>query len=229
MYLLSPGKHFEDIKPDESMLFFPEKRTADWFYSSGIPERDLIEWARDTLVSPDKMFIDIGAHVGTYSLVCGRIASHTHAFECNPRVFCYLAANIALHELHYKITPHACALGHETKSIPYYIRSEDGGGNGVKVLTEQDAQRNTLVVDMRTLDSFHFENVGCIKIDVEGFEKEVLMGGLDTIRRCKPTILFESWSHRKDLQDELFAYIESIGYRITKLMNTQDMFLAVGI
>lgn len=231
MYLLSPKRHYQKIEPDESMLFFPEEKTGEWFFSAGIPERALINWTRDNLISPDKVFLDIGAHVGTYSWLCGRKALHTYSFECNPRVFCYLAANIGLHGLEEKITPYSCALGNETKTIDYYIRSEDGGGNGVKVLNSRDEHIRKVPVEMRTLDSFHFENVGCIKIDVEGFEKEVLMGGIETIQRCKPSILFESWGSWKDdvpsnLQHELFEYIRSIGYKITKLTHAQDMYLA---
>jgi len=229
MYLLSPNKHFECIRVDETMLFFPEKKTADWFYASGIPEHKLIQWTLNTLISPDKVFIDIGAHVGTYSWMCGKKALHTHAFECNPRVFCYLAANIALHGLEDKVTPHRCALGNEAGTADYYIRSEDGGGNGMKCLNAQDELRKRILVETRTLDSFRLENVGCIKIDVEGFEKEVLMGSTETIRRWKPTILFESWgTWKKDvpstLQPDLFNYLGSLGYTVERIEG--DMYLA---
>jgi len=232
MYLLSPQKHFQKIEGDDTTLFFPEKKTADWFYSSGIPEINLIEWTRDNLVSPDKVFLDIGAHVGTYSWICGQRALHTYSFECNPRVFCYLAANIALHGMEEKITPYSYALGNETKTIDYYIRSEDGGGNGVKALNSEDTHHKRIPVEMRTLDSFHFENVGCIKIDVEGFEKEVLMGATETLRRWKPALLFESWGSWKEnipprLQMELFDYIRSLGYTINPVQGAQDMYLAL--
>jgi FkbM family methyltransferase len=231
MYLLNPRTHFEKLEKEDTTLFFPDYQTAQWFYSTGIPERDLIMWTKETLISTDKVFLDIGAHVGTYSWSCGQKALHTYSFECNPRVFCYLAANIALHGLEEKVTPYSYALGNETKKIDYYIRSADGGGNGVKQLHADDDRHKKISVEMRTLDSFQFENVGCIKIDVEGFEKEVLMGGVETIRRCKPTLLFESWGQWKQdipdtLQSELFEFVRSLGYTLTPVQNTQDMYLA---
>ena len=216
-----------------STLFFPEKSVAQWFFEKGIAEKPLIEWFSSTFVKPDKVFLDIGAHVGTYTLKCAPNAQHTHAFECNPKVFCYLAANTALHQLETKVTVHSCALGSTAGTLPYLIRSEDGGGNGLKILNESDSKRQSIPVEVRTLDSFNLENIGCIKIDVEGFEKDVLIGARETLRRNGyPPFIFESWGEwKKDvsphLRTELFDYIRSeLGYQIIELSGAQDMFLA---
>ena len=226
------NKH--DIKQNQFM-FFPERDVAQWFYESGFAEKSLIHWVLDTFISPDSNFIDIGAHVGTYSWTCGKKAKHTYAFECGPKTFCYLAANIALHQLEDKVSPFPNALGNEEKTIDYYIRSEDGGGNGVKELSHEDSKHKKVKIFMKTLDSFHFENVGFIKIDVEGFEKEVLMGGLDTLRRNNfPKILFESWGSWKEkegvpadaIRNDLFRFLEGIGYTIISVSGAQDMYLA---
>ena len=243
MYLIRPASlntdkrlalHLPDTTDDQELLFFPEKRGTMWILECGLPEGNLIRWFEENYVRPDKDFIDIGAHVGTYSWICGRKANHTHAFECNRKVFCYLAANITLHGLEDKITPHSCALGSEEGFLDYHIRSEDGGGNGIKVLSEKDAHLPKQKVSVRTLDSFHFTNVGCIKIDVEGFEKEVLLGSMETLKANNhPPILFESWGENKEaegvpskkIRAELFEFIESIGYRIVRL-TFNDMFIA---
>ena len=82
---------------------------------------------------------------------------------------------------------------------------------------------------MRTLDSFHIDNISCIKIDVEGYEKQVLEGSLETLKRSHyPPILFESWNGDKDnLGSELFTFIKSLRYNIQKIANAQDMYLAI--
>lgn len=46
-------------------------------------------------------------------------------------------------------------------------------------------------VEIATLDSFNFEDVDCIKIDVEGYEYNVLKGAEQTIRRCRPVVQLE--------------------------------------
>lgn len=233
-YFLSLPENSTNPKQNQYM-FFPEIHVARWFYESGYAEKPLIHWILDTFISPDTNFVDIGAHVGTYAWTCGKKANHTYAFECGPTTFCYLAANIALQGLEEKISPLPFALGDEEKTIEYYVRSKDGGGNGVKQLHTSDTNCKTQTIQMKTLDSFHLNNIGCIKIDVEGFEKEVLIGGRETLQRNNyPPILFESWGSWKEkegipadtIRNDLFQYIESIGYQIQTISGAQDMFLA---
>ena len=247
MYFLSEGSSRSD-KPhiiriddppasckDNQPLFFPEESVAKWFFNNGMAEKNLINWITETFIRPDKLFIDIGAHIGTYSWMCGKNAKHTYAFECGPTAFCYLAANIALHRLTEKISPLPFALGNREGEVEYIIRSKDGGGNGVLPLSEMDISRKKYKCFMKRLDSYNFTDIGFIKIDVEGFEKSVIEGATKTlIENNYPAILFESWGawkekegvNAKKLQSELFEYIHSIGYDIRSVSGHQDMYLA---
>jgi FkbM family methyltransferase len=220
---------------DNQPLFFPEETNAIWFYQEGMPEKKLIEWVYDNMITSDKAFIDIGAHVGTYTWTCGKKASHTYSFECSPKTFCYLAANVALHRLEYQVSLFNIALGNEEKEVEYIIRSEDGGGNGVKSLSSADQYYKRVKIPMRTLDSYHLDQIGFIKIDVEGFEKEVLEGARETLQRNGyPPILFESWGPYKEKEDvpacqlrtELFTSLEKMGYEIINFVDVIDTFLA---
>ena len=244
MYLLkenssnSTEPYFITLPKTETLnnyLFFPELSVAKWFYESGIAEKNLITNILNNYITDDKNFIDIGAHVGTYSFILGKKAKHTYSFECNPKIFCYLAANIALHELEDKITPHRYALGNKEDTLDYIIRSEDGGGNGVKKLNDYDDNLKKIKVQVKTLDSFNLTNIGFIKIDVEGFEKEVLEGSLTTlIKNNYPPILFESWGNWKEkegvsadkLKEELFTFLQNIGYTIDNCIEHNDMYIA---
>ena len=247
MYLLKEGScntptpHFTKLPEpstnpsDNHYLFFPERETGKWFFEAGMAEKPIILWCLENFIKADKEFLDIGAHVGTYSIVCGRASKRTHAFECSPKTFCYLAANLALHNLTEKVQPYNCALGDKEGSIDYYVRSEDGGGNGVKLVKPSDAGCQTVKVQMKTLDSFGLTNIGFIKLDVEGFETEVLKGGIETLKRNGfPPILFESWGdwrapegiNVKQLRDELFDFIRSLGYTIITVSGVNDTFLA---
>jgi len=214
-------------------LLFPERGIAKWFYESGIAEKNVIEWAGRTFGHPDKIFLDIGAHVGTYAWSIAPKFKHTYAFECNPKVFCYLAANIALHDLTDTITPIHVGLGDKPGRLPLIVRSEDGGGNGVKKLTDGDVGGKE--VEIRTLDSYGLINIGFIKIDVEGFEKEVLLGARETLKASGyPPILFESWGQWKEkegvpamqIRTDLFETFIELGYRLEPVDGAQDTFLA---
>jgi len=214
-------------------MFFPERGVAKWFYESGIAERGVIDWAAQ-FADPSKVFLDIGAHVGTYAWSLAPKFEHTYAFECNPKVFCYLAANVALHNLTDKITPIPIGLGDKPDLLPLIVRSEDGGGNGVKKLKEEE-NTSKIQVEIRTLDSYNLSNIGFIKIDVEGFEKEVLLGAQETLRASGyPPILFESWGAWKEaegvpaiqIRTELLDTFRKMGYRVQQIEGAQDTFLA---
>jgi FkbM family methyltransferase len=246
MYLLKEGsaehdKLFVSLPPvpssikENQPLFFPEETNAIWFCQKGMAEKELIVWVYDNMITSDKAFIDIGAHVGTYTWTCGKKASHTYSFECSPKTFCYLAANVALHSLEYQVSLFNVALGNEEKDVEYIIRSEDGGGNGVKTLSSTDQYFKRVKTPMRTLDSYHLEQIGFIKIDVEGFEKEVLEGARETLHRNNyPPILFESWGPYKEMEGvparqlrmELFTLLDNIGYEIIHFVDVIDIFLA---
>ena len=218
----------------KNTLLFPEFTIARDFATSGNYEQSLIEWARDILIKPDQNFVDIGAHVGTYSLSFAPVVNHVYAFECSPRTHNILCGNIALRELDYKITTFKTALGNDTGKIYYYMRSNDGGGNG-GLMVNKDSNQSHGEVPIAKLDDFHLENIGLIKIDVEGFEKQVIEGGFETLRRNNyPKLLFESWAPWREtegipavqLRTELFDYIRSIGYNVVPVRGWDEMFIA---
>lgn len=57
--------------------------------------------------------------------------------------------------------------------------------------TPKALERVCVPVDVKTLDSYNFTNVGFIKIDVEGYEKFVLEGAQDLISKSRPTLQLE--------------------------------------
>ena len=221
--------------PTDNTFFFPEHATARDFASGGTYERSIMDWARDALMPEGKVFVDIGSHVGTYTLTMAPKASHCVAFECTPKTYNYLCANIALHDLHEKVTTHRIALGNTCGVTTLYTRNGDGGGNGCCKFNDLETLTKSTAVEVpiRTLDSYSLTNIGLLKLDVEGFEKDVLKGAQETLRaNGYPKYLFESWHEDqpgvpgKELRADLFEYIESTGYRIVPIRGWRDVFLA---
>ena len=83
------------------------------------------------------------------------------------------------------------------------------------------------------LDSFNIENVGLIKIDVEGFEEKVIRGSLLTIIKSNyPPILFECWdvnfcNMTQEKHDSLFNLLKTLGYEIFEYWGDFETHLAV--
>lgn len=241
----TPQEHYEELPcspswPSSQFLFFPSQgqEVAQWFFGSGMAERSLITWVRTELLKGDSCFLDIGAHVGTFTIACAPRTVRTYAFECSPRTFCYLAANVALHDLCDRVTLFNCALGDQTAKVDYIQRSGDGGTSGIKELSSRDEAFLRQPVDVKRLDDLSLDfpaEIGVVKIDVEGAELEVIRGSRETLRKNGyPPIVFESWGQWKTdvdaagLRSELFSEISSLGYAIHELRGLHfDTFLAV--
>ncbi|HEY1790618.1 MAG TPA: FkbM family methyltransferase, partial [Verrucomicrobiae bacterium] len=69
-------------------------------------------------------------------------------------------------------------------------------------------------VAVKRLDDFKLENIGFMKVDVEGFELEVLKGGAETIARHHPNIYIEiEQKHHQDMPiSTIFDFILNLGY-----------------
>jgi FkbM family methyltransferase len=120
------------LKTDDNLMFIPDVTLAKICFSYGYYERGLLDWSCYNFCKSDKNILDIGAHVGWYTVGMAPKCNHLYAFECSPKSFNYLCANIALNNLDYKVTKYNCALSNEEGITQYYIREpNDGGGNGI--------------------------------------------------------------------------------------------------
>jgi FkbM family methyltransferase len=134
--------------------------------------------------------IDVGANRGYYSWALSHIAVIVEAFEPNP-----ILARFAQSKLGIRAHLHEVALSdHEGTATLYVPRRPSGSslhiiGNLGNVYAHDSVDE--IQVRLATLDSYGFENVGFIKIDVEGSEMEVLAGGRETIRINRPNMLIE--------------------------------------
>jgi FkbM family methyltransferase len=213
-------------------FLLPNEEALKIFQGSagGMPEASLIEWSLTDVLPKGKTFIDIGAHVGTYALSFARQCPQVFAFECQENTYYHLCAGIALNGLK-NVVAHRVALSDGSESSgELRIISVDGGGSSV--VSDLPTHRRPLTterVELRTLDSFGLENIGLIKIDVEGGELAVLRGAVETLQRNDyPKILFEAWPDEwyAERKVELFDFLKKLGYTIIPILGYPQMFLA---
>tara|TARA_B100000519_G_C14089676_1_gene365685 strand:+ start:5 stop:634 length:630 start_codon:yes stop_codon:yes gene_type:complete len=114
--------------------------------------------------------LDIGAWVGTWSMAmnpyCGRVV----AFEPDPVHYTCLVKNVAD-----EIETHQLAVGSDTKMISL---SDDNFTQAKRVIGDGE-------IPMITVDSLNLSDIDVIKIDVEGYEMEVLKGAEKTLQTNK--------------------------------------------
>jgi FkbM family methyltransferase len=199
-------------------------------HSVGVPEAAIINWAKGQFCDKSKTFIDGGAHMGVYSVLLSDSFKEVHSFEAQKRTYFQLCGNVFLNEKE-NVRPYNVAITSPAKAnqiTTLSIVSKDGGGSTI-------CQPHTTVlatekVKTATIDSFHIENVGLIKLDIEGNELKALEGARNTIERSnKPPIIFEANNDAwfTDQKKELFGYLNQNGYDIVEIKPFDNMYVAL--
>ena len=178
-------------------------------------------------IKKTKVIFDIGAHIGTTSIMMSRLNPEATIFAFEPHSGTYNTAAEILRTNSFKnIQINNIGLGDKPGKLKLYeVREHNAGMNRV-ILGEQDYPYTQ--VDISTIDKFVSENsisnVGFIKIDVEGFEYAVLKGGEQTLRKYKPVMFIElDDNNLKDCGQSAASLIEllfSYGYETVIRTNT---------
>ncbi len=163
-------------------------------------------------------FMDVGANVGQHSLFMAMHADRVLAFEPNPTAADQLVANVDLNKLD-NIQLFRFALGSaETMAA---LGSGFEGNNGSRSLTWTLDCAKDIKVQVRrgdnVLKQIGVNKVSLIKIDVEGYEKEVFYGLQQTLLRDRPVILFELISDESKKMFLSESSFESIVYENVSL------------
>lgn len=174
----------------------------------------------------NKNIIDIGACLGEY---CWLLPfKHAYAFEPNKDSLYRLYANAVLHGKANDIDGFQCLLSDKNENVQYDGFLTSAGGH-----TCFGTTRDVDNVETKVLDEFNINNVGFIKVDVEGMEEKVLRGGVGTIiRNNYPPILFECWDvgvagMTQEKHDSLFTFLKGLGYEILEYWGDNETHLAI--
>jgi FkbM family methyltransferase len=154
--------------------------------------------------------IDGGAHVGTWSKLMADAFQKVIAFEPSTDTFECLLFNMKSIE-HVDCQPYA--LG----AVPGRVRMALDAANEARANTgarHVDAGGDIQVI---TIDSLNLRSCGFIKLDIEGSEPMALEGAADTIKRCRPIVLFENkklWTRHFGMPaDVVDRILRGYGYR----------------
>jgi FkbM family methyltransferase len=133
-----------------------------------------------------KTFIDIGAHIGTYTLRIAKLFPNCQVISFEPFIENYysLSCSIKLNNLT-NVKAYPIALGNYEGYTELFINQKNPGGHSIRKIRPIKGylMKWSLKVKITKLDSFSpFDEPVLIKVDVEGSEKEVLKGALNTLK-----------------------------------------------
>lgn len=130
----------------------------------------------------DEIFIDVGANIGSYTILASaEIGAISYSFEPIERTFIQLQDNVVVNGISDKANIYNIGLSSKAGEL-YFSDENDTALN--HVLNENDLSKNKKRVEVYTLDSRLIGlNPSLIKIDVEGFELEVLKGASETLNK----------------------------------------------
>jgi FkbM family methyltransferase len=134
-----------------------------------------------------RVAVDVGAHVGLWSMQMTKRFENVFAFEpVNAFRECFYK-NAWMRGV--KLFPYAlgAAPGRVAMKTPPLEGGLDTGGT--HVCGDGD-------IEMRTLDSFNLQHVDFVKIDCEGYELQVVEGAVETLKRWKPCVIVEQKAHK---------------------------------
>ncbi len=167
--------------------------------------------------------IDVGAHVGQYTLFAAGIGCTVHSFEPEPRTFATLSANVAKNHLA-NVFLNQCALAESSCLATLFSANADNIG-ATSLLPNEDTSNESTVVRCVPLDEYLIEHgnqkVSLIKIDVEGAELKALRGAQRTLSRDHPKLILEFFASRQThfgySCSDVTSFLQGFGYRLRRI------------
>jgi FkbM family methyltransferase len=163
-------------------------------------------------LKPGDIVLDLGANVGAHTLYFAHQVGPTGrviAFEPQRVVFQTLCANVALNSLTnvWALQAGAGESEGQTRLPPLdYSRSDNFGAVSLDSAGEGEP------VPVRTVDNLELASCAMLKVDVEGWEVQVLRGAKATLACCQPLLYMEN--HNAHQAEALIAQVQEVGYRI---------------
>jgi len=164
--------------------------------------------------------IDIGAHVGIWTRRLANDFDKVIAFEPMPKHIechknnCKGLDNVQLNEI-------ALSNVNEQKVM---TTKDNNSGMSTLMVPKWKLPKTIVIVETRTLDSFNFPKMDFIKIDVEGWEEQVLRGGMDTILKYRPRMYIEIWAKLYEKVSDILW--REMGYTLQQI--GKDNYLCEG-
>jgi FkbM family methyltransferase len=230
--------NFSINKPSELVerryLLFPnDNAVTSTLFENSLYEPGIYQFLVDNnLDISGKNVIDIGANNGQITVEFANLVGDNgkiFSFEPQRIIYYQLCGNVFINGLD-NVHCFNVALGDNEGLIsiekPNYFDNGPVNFGNVHVGVEENYE----LVQLNKLDSYNIDNVSIIKIDVQGYEKRVLLGAKETIMKNRPIIYIEieedQLQHYGEDENSVIKLLNEYGY-FCKRFNDGMPFLTV--
>ncbi|RZA32370.1 MAG: FkbM family methyltransferase [Lysobacteraceae bacterium] len=148
----------------------------------------------DSLIKPSDTVLDIGANIGCTSILFGSRAARVISFEPSPTTYQFLKTNVGASGFQ-NIALNNVGLGKSPGRFELTFAANNRSGGFVSNKAQASAGHQVEAIDIACGDTFLAEadihEVEFVKIDVEGFERDVIEGLRETLARAQPIVTLE--------------------------------------
>jgi len=221
---------------------FSQRLMLDHFRSGRLLEPETSALV-DMLLQPGDTFIDIGGHVGFFSMLAAGLVGPTgrvYVFEPERANFAHLLTHIALNKFHH-VFPFQWAVGHRTAVVDFFTNFDNDGGHALwepgrhpfnQKSRQQVSKESVFLVNLD--DIFGSAQPGfakLIKIDTEGNETNVLRGARNFLTCAQvPAVIAEinqfGLAQLGSSEQELRTLMTDLGYTTYALLGDLPVRLA---
>lgn len=187
----------------QKIALFEQDHISEIILREGLYDRMGLSYIEKILVQLNSpIVLDVGANMGNHALVMARYAKMVYLFEPQLNIVALLNETKKLNKLdNWHIFPFA--LGNVQTTLPFYTNMD--GNNGASTLvadlkSEHFSQKFIPIhIGDKVIKEYTIPRVDFIKIDVEGFEAEVILGLQETIAQFSPIVCLE-WNNTRTKQ-----------------------------
>jgi FkbM family methyltransferase len=192
----------------------------DWLIYFGIKEDSRLKLYR--LVSKNDTIIDVGSNMGETIMNFSKIAGEkgeVHGFEPDRINYQRCVENLNLNNFS-NIYLNNVGLGNIARE--FKIKVDTPSNRGGNRITSDTNDPNTEIINIITLDDYirnkGIKKINLIKIDVEGFELNVLKGAEESLKQFKPNLFIELDDNNLKLQGDsardLISFLLALNYKV---------------
>lgn len=207
-------RNFFKSNKHPEMAIIPNDHQGKEILSLGVYEKPFIKYLRkNKLLENKRVFVDIGASYGTFTINFSKHFDHVYSFEPSPISNALLNLNIELNKIK---NAKAEKLGVSNKAETVFFNIPDNDLGSARIIVGENQNSDSIKIETISLDEYflhndHAKSIDVIKVDVEGLEHNVFLGAEKILKTSHPLLLFESHGERHITEN--IEILKTYGYK----------------